>query len=96
MENDILSREQKELIDILTNRVDKAIRRQSCSTYEDWQKLISEAVIEYRIVGPSILCIRRLPWICGDCGRESVQNLRKYDGDSLIGTCDNCGAEWIS
>lgn len=87
---------ENELIDELTNMVDGAIRKQSFSTYDEWQSAIAKVVTSHRVVGKSLLVCRRLPWICGDCGSETVQNLRKHEGDSLIGTCDNCGAEWVS
>tara|TARA_R110000868_G_scaffold398668_2_gene671998 strand:- start:1829 stop:2242 length:414 start_codon:yes stop_codon:yes gene_type:complete len=43
------------------------------------------------------VAIRMLPWICGECGKHEVQNLRVYEGGpSFIATCDHCGAEWVS
>jgi hypothetical protein len=45
----------------------------------------------------NIMAIKMLPWMCGECGRHEVQNLRLYEGGpSLIGTCDHCGCEWVS
>ena len=43
------------------------------------------------------LTIKKLPWLCGECGKHEVQNLRVYKGGpSLIATCDHCGSEWVS
>lgn len=43
------------------------------------------------------VAIRMLPWICGECGKYEVQNLRVYEGGpSFIATCDHCGSEWVS
>jgi len=45
----------------------------------------------------NVISIKKLPWTCGECGKQEVQNLRSYsDGSSLIATCDNCGCEWVS
>lgn len=49
---------------------------------------------------PNILTIKKLPWTCGDCGKQTVQNLRLYEDvnghQSLIADCDNCGWECIT
>ena len=43
------------------------------------------------------VAIRMLPWICGECGKHEVQNIRVYEGGpAFIATCDHCGAEWVS
>jgi len=43
------------------------------------------------------VAIRMLPWMCGECGKHEVQNLRVYEGGlSFIATCDHCGSEWVS
>jgi hypothetical protein len=43
------------------------------------------------------VAIKMLPWMCGNCGKHEVQNLRVYEGGpSFIATCDNCGSEWVS
>lgn len=43
------------------------------------------------------VAIKSLPWLCGNCGKHEVQNLRVYEGGpSFIATCDHCGSEWVS
>ena len=54
----------------------------------------------YQQNNPNILTIKKLPWTCGDCGKQTVQNLRLYEDvnghQSLIADCDNCGWECIT
>lgn len=41
--------------------------------------------------------IKKLPWMCGECGKHEVRNLREYEGGpALLATCDHCGTEWVS
>ena len=44
----------------------------------------------------NLMVLKRLPWMCGNCGEESVQNLRSCGQHSVEAKCDNCGAEWVS
>lgn len=48
---------------------------------------------------PKRMTIKKLPWMCGNCGEQTVDCIRPYtgsDGESLLGTCSNCGSEWVS
>ena len=48
---------------------------------------------------PKRMVIKKLPWMCGNCGEQTVDCIRPYtgsDGESLLGTCSNCGSEWVS
>jgi hypothetical protein len=44
------------------------------------------------------MIIRKLPWLCGNCGQEKLQNLCARDDtcSSLSAVCDHCGSEFIS
>jgi len=36
--------DKKRLIDLLTNRIDEAIRKGTCTTYDEWQSLIASII----------------------------------------------------
>jgi len=50
----------------------------------------------------NLMVCKQLPWMCGECGTDSVRSLRMAeDGDlismsSLIAKCDHCGTEWVT
>lgn len=67
-----------------------------CKLQKEVERLRAELAI---YTSPKKMTIKKLPWMCGNCGKQTVDCIRSYtgsDGESLLGTCSNCGSEWVS
>ena len=66
---------------------------------EAWNKAIlcmGQAIKE--AANLNAIVVRRLPWLCCECGKEGIKSLRMSESDTstFLAKCDECGEEYYT